>query len=94
MRLIDADELPVMYFDDEEGNKLFSFVPEEFIKNAPTIENEPIINTLLGYLEEMDSDWPCDAFADLDHDFCEDCDYSYSHKECWLHLAQLETKGA
>lgn len=41
-RLIDADELIRMYFDDEDGNKTFEFVPAEFIDNAPTIEAEPI----------------------------------------------------
>ena len=42
MRLIDADELIRVYFDDEDGNKTFEFVPGEFIDNAPTIEAEPI----------------------------------------------------
>jgi hypothetical protein len=41
MRLIDADELIHFYFDDEDGNKTFGFVPDEFIDEAPTIEAEP-----------------------------------------------------
>lgn len=41
MRLIDADELIRFYFDDEDGNKTFEFIPAEFIDNAPTIEAEP-----------------------------------------------------
>ena len=41
MRLIDADELIVIGFDDEDG-KTFDFVPKEFIDQAPTIEAEPI----------------------------------------------------
>ncbi len=42
MRLIDADELIHLYFDDENGKPVFDFVPWEFIENAPTIEFEPI----------------------------------------------------
>lgn len=42
MRLIDADELIRMYFDDEDGNKTFEFVPAEFIDSAPTVDAEPI----------------------------------------------------
>lgn len=42
MRLIDADELIHLYFDDENGNPIFDFVPWEFVENAPTIEAEPV----------------------------------------------------
>jgi len=42
MRLIDADELIHFYFDDEDGNETFGFVPDEFIEEAPAIEAEPI----------------------------------------------------
>lgn len=42
MRLIDADELIHLYFDDEDGNPVFDFVPWEFVENAPTIEAEPV----------------------------------------------------
>jgi len=43
MRLIDADELIHFYFDDEDGNETFGFVPDEFIEEAPVIEAEPIV---------------------------------------------------
>lgn len=42
MRLIDADELIHLYFDDEDGKPVFDFVPWEFVENAPTIEAEPV----------------------------------------------------
>lgn len=42
MRLIDADELIHLYFDDENGKPVFDFVPWEFVENAPTIEAEPV----------------------------------------------------
>ena len=42
MRLIDADELIHLYFDDENGDPVFDFVPWEFVENAPTIEVEPV----------------------------------------------------
>lgn len=37
MRLIDADDLIYLYFDDASGNKAFNFVPGEFIEKAPTV---------------------------------------------------------
>lgn len=42
MRLIDADDLIYLSFDDGYGNKAFSFVPGEFIENAPTVDAVPV----------------------------------------------------
>ena len=41
-RLIDADELIVIGFDDEDG-KSFDFVPKEFIDNAPTVNAVEVV---------------------------------------------------
>ena len=43
MRLIDADELIHLYFDDENEKPVFDFVPWEFVENAPTIDAEPVV---------------------------------------------------
>lgn len=58
MRLIDADELIRFYFDDEDGNKSFEFVPGEFIDNAPTVEAEPntAIETVNWYHQNADGE--------------------------------------
>lgn len=41
MRLIDADDLIVMSFDDENGKILAEFVPKEFIDEAKTVDAIP-----------------------------------------------------
>lgn len=43
MRIIDADKLMRIYFDDDEGNKTFEFVPSEFIDSAPTVDAVPVV---------------------------------------------------
>lgn len=43
MRLIDADKLIRIYFDDDEGNKTFEFVPSEFLDSAPTVDAVEVV---------------------------------------------------
>ena len=75
MRLIDADELIFMELRDENDQPVgIEFVPAEFIREAPTIEAEPIIrckDCKLNDTWDCPTNWNADEKMLMDDDdFC------------------------
>lgn len=76
MRLIDADELIYMVIGEDTDNP-FSFVPTEFIENAPTIDAEQVVrckdckywnnDIFVKFTEDFPRGQVCTRFKTLDY---------------------------
>ena len=93
MKLIEVDSL--ISEIAKIGGNLSTKNVGQAIHKVPPVEAVPveIVDKLLGYLEEFDSEYPCDVIPEENSQYCEDnCVYHGPSKKCWLICAQEEAR--